>query len=248
MSTQRRGIRNAVILLCIILVTSFFITVKVSARAGGGYGGGHSSGGSSYSHGTSTGRSNPMTTIVLLIAFGMITGAGTFFYLYNVKRANLKSRHAISKFRKNGHNWEYEEIQKRVEKAYFEIQECWKREDPDYAAEYLSASLLNEFKMKIEWMHVNNEQVVQEKVKLLEAVIVSVEDYEGTKLDRIWYLIHGKMIGYYKDKDTGKCVRGTTSNEAFYEYWCFIYENGHWVLNKIKQKEEVNIDELKDEK
>ena len=95
--------------------------------------------------------------------------------------------------------------------------------------------------MKLEWMDARGEQVVQKNVRLLSADPVYVEDQEGTEQDMLWYLIHGRMIGYYINKDTEQCVRGNPNAESFYEYWLFIYQNGKWVLNEIKQKDEIDI-------
>lgn len=49
------------------------------------------------------------------------------------------------------------------------------------------------------------------------------------------------MIGYYIDKDTKLCIRGNTNPESFYEYWRFIYLNNNWVLDEIRQKDELDI-------
>jgi GTP-binding protein len=66
----------------------------------------------------------------------------------------------------------------------------------------------------------------------------------GKDQDYIWYLIHGKMIDYVVDEKTGRMIRGSRKNEAFYEYWKFIHLNGHWVLDEIRQKDEMDIDEF----
>ena len=44
--------------------------------------------------------------------------------------------------------------------------------DAGYAAAYLSEELLEDFNMKIQWMEVREEEVVQKHVKLLSAVPV----------------------------------------------------------------------------
>ncbi len=62
-------------------------------------------------------------------------------------------------------------------------------------------------------------------MKLLSAMPVGVHDEAGEDKDHIWYLIHGKMIGYYKDKTSGRIVKGTAKPEYFYEYWLWIREN-----------------------
>jgi hypothetical protein len=98
--------------------------------------------------------------------------------------------------------------------------------------------------MKLEWIEVKNEKVIQKNVSLLSANPVFVHDEEGVEKDQIWYLIHGKMTGFYVDKDTNMLTRGNPRPEAFYEYWSFVYQNNGWVLDKIRQKEEMDLDQL----
>ncbi len=224
-----------------------FSPMSAYARAGGGSsggGGGSSSGGGSTTHHYRNGRttsSNPISRILNYGIFICIAGGGTIVFFYRRKKARLISKQRMQEFSKYGYNWNFAEVQKRVEHAYFEIQECWRRQDADYAAEYLSDSLREEFRIKLEWMDARGEQVVQKHVRLLSADPVYVVDQEGTEQDKMWYLIHGRMLGYYINKDTGLCVRGNPRTENFYEYWLFIYQNGNWVLDEIKQKDEIDI-------
>ena len=88
------------------------------------------------------------------------------------------------------------------------------------------------------------EKPVQERVRFLNAAPVFAFDKEGEEHDRVIYLIHGRMIGYYINIDTGEVVRGKTSPETFYEYWVFIREDGRWVLDEIRQKDEVDVERL----
>ena len=97
---------------------------------------------------------------------------------------------------------------------------------------------------KLGWMEVNHEKPVQERVRFLNAAPVFAFDKEGEEHDRVIYLIHGRMIGYYINIDTGEVVRGKTSPETFYEYWVFIREDGRWVLDEIRQKDEVDVERL----
>ena len=93
-------------------------------------------------------------------------------------------------------------------------------------------------------LEVNHEKPVQERVRFLNAAPVFAFDKEGEEHDRVIYLIHGRMIGYYINIDTGEVVRGKTSPETFYEYWVFIREDGRWVLDEIRQKDEVDVERL----
>ena len=105
-------------------------------------------------------------------------------------------------------------------------------------------NLIQNWNSKLGWMEVNHEKPVQERVRFLNAAPVFAFDKEGEEHDRVIYLIHGRMIGYYINIDTGEVVRGKTSPETFYEYWVFIREDGRWVLDEIRQKDEVDVKRL----
>ena len=97
-------------------------------------------------------------------------------------------------------------MKKYVKHAYFVIQECWRRQDTSYAEKYLSKNLIQNWNSKLGWMEVNHEKPVQERVRFLNAAPVFAFDKEGEEHDRVIYLIHGRMIGYYINIDTGEVV------------------------------------------
>ena len=171
-------------------------------------------------------------------------GEGSIVLIRKARAARARSQKAMAFYAQLGDNWDYREIQRQVEETYFQVQECWRRMDVSYGAPYLSQELMEEFDSKIQWMQVRGEAVVQRNVKLLSAMPVYVEDNPGEEYDMIWYLIHGKMTGYYIDVNTRKVVRGNTRPEAFFEYWKFVYRGERWVLQEIKQEDEMDIDAL----
>lgn len=242
---RKVGMIVAVFMFCLVC------TLPVWARAGGGGGGGGSSsggGGSSHSSssaGTSDSQgSNVAVVFVQGIFILVVASGGSIVLLQKGRRARRKSRQAMKMFAQMGDNWDAKEIQRQVEDAYFQIQECWRRMDISYGAPYLSEDLQKEFDSKIQWMIVRNEEVIQRDVKLLSAMPVGVQDEPGEEQDVLWYLIHGKMIGYYVNRDTKRVVRGNTRPEAFFEYWKFVYRNKRWVLQEIRQQNEIDIDAM----
>lgn len=234
-------------IIILILIFSLTLTIQVYARAGGGgsgggSGGGGSSGGGSRYHSTNgSGRSNPIASFLNMGLFYLVFASGTIVFGYRAHKAKVKTVRLMKQYEKLGINWDYKEIQGRIEKAYFEIQECWRRQDVEYAGEYLSKELKESWNTKLEWMKIRDEEVIQRNVQLLSAMPVFVVDEEGTDKDQIWYLIHGRMTGYYINKYTKKVLRGNTQPEGFYEYWLFIYEDDRWVLQEIRQKDEMDI-------
>lgn len=238
------------LLLISILACFFLFSGTAFARAGGGGssssgGGGGSSGSHSGSHYYGRGTdANPIAVLLPSICTLLLAGSGSILFAFHVTKARRKSRQLMKAYKELGIEWDYRAVQKYIEKAYFEIQECWRRYDPSYAEAYLSEELAEEWRIKLEWMKLRNEEIVQKNVKLLRASPVYVCDEAGEENDRIWYLIHGKMIGYYRDRTTKRLIRGNPRPEAFYEYWLFIRRNGRWVLHEIRQKDEMDIREF----
>ena len=52
------------------------------------------------------------------------------------------------------------------------------------------------------------------------------------------------MRDYRIRKSTGEFLEGNEKSVSFYEYWKFIYEDGRWKLDEIKQKDEIDIEFL----
>lgn len=239
---MKKNLKFIVLIFCFCFLTS----VTCFARAGGGGSGGGSSGGGSHSHthNTGSGRSNPLQFFLNSAAALIILGGGSVVFFYKIKKAQHKSTHLIKEYEKIDFNWNHKEMQDYVEKAYFVIQECWRRQDVDYAEKYLSESLKEAWRAKLAWMKMRDEEEIQENVQLLSARPVKAVNCEGTENDEVWYLIHGKMKDYRINKITGEFLEGNQKAAAFYEYWRFIYVDGRWVLDEIRQEEDVEVDLL----
>lgn len=235
------------ILLIVICCMCFTVTGYARAGGGGSSGGsGSSSGSGAHSHyyGQGGRRGGPVEMIIWWGTFICMAGAGTIVFHYGIQKAKRKSLRSMKSFEKPGEEWNPKKMKKYVKHAYFVIQECWRRQDTSYAEKYLSKNLIQNWNSKLGWMEVNHEKPVQERVRFLNAAPVFAFDKEGEEHDRVIYLIHGRMIGYYINTDTGEVVRGKTSPETFYEYWVFIREDGRWVLDEIRQKDEVDVERL----
>lgn len=245
-SNIKKKLIIAMLAIAICLCTLSMTTLARAGGGGSGGGGGGGGGSSTHSHGSShsNGRSNPIGGLINIAAFVIISGSGTIIFVYRARKAKRKSVQLMEEYQKLGINWDYHEIQDRVETAYFEIQEAWRLYDPFYAAEYLSEELADKWRVKLEWMKIRNEEIVQHNVQLISAVPIGVHDETGEEKDQIWYLIHGKMVGYYRDFDTKRLIRGNPRPEDFFEYWLFIRRDGRWVLHEIRQKDEMDIDEV----
>lgn len=249
---MKRKIKNIIVILVLGLALGMLAQVSCQARAGGGGSGGSggsgggsgSSGSHSGSHSYGRSRGNSM---VAFLAQGVIIAAacsGSIVFVWKVRKASKESKQQIKAYEKSDENWNYREMQNYVEEGYYRIQECWRRQDPDYAKDYLSQSLLENWKVKLSWMAMRDEEEIQENVQLLSVKPVHVKNPEGTQEDEVWYVIHGKMKDYRVRKSTGQFLEGNRKPVDFYEYWRFIYEDERWKLDEILQKEDVDIEEL----
>lgn len=179
---RKAGVMIAAILICLMC------SMPVWTRAGGGGGGSGSggssgSGGGSFSGSSSDASGSQSGNVVGVFVQGMfllvLASGGSIVLIWKGRKAKRRSRQAMKVFAQMGDNWDAKEIQRQVEEAYFQIQECWRRMDISYGAPYLSEELQKEFDSKIQWMVIRNEEVIQKNVRLLRAMPVSVQDEPG---------------------------------------------------------------------
>jgi hypothetical protein len=80
------------------------------------------------------------------------------------------------------------------------------------------------------------------KIRLVYAVLLDVEDNPGEEHDYIWVYVKGRKIEYTVDDETFDLKSGSKSASSFVEYWKLVKADCRWVLDKIKQKNEMNLD------
>ena len=218
-------------------------------RAGGGSSsGGHSSSGGSSSggHYGSRGYSNPIVNIISYIIFAFIFFASAIILYFKVLRASFNSKRYLRLLDDKDITFKYKTIEKRVTESFYVIQEAWTNNDISKAKDYMAKDLYENFKIKLEWMDVNNRRNVLKKIRLVNLKPVSIYDDKDDKKDLIWFYIKGKMIDYTIDTKTRNIVDGTTKNKSFIEFWKFVKNNcNEWVLSEILQKDESSKIEFK---
>lgn len=87
-------------------------------------------------------------------------------------------------------------------------------------------------------MSFRNELLVLKNISLLSVLPVAVHDEPGEDKDFIWFYIMGSMSDYIINTATQLKTSGDTIPAFFMEFWQFKRKDGHWVLNKILQKDE----------
>lgn len=252
-------------LLCLILVIvtvfSCLITCAYAAplpdaspdilsRAGGGGSGGGSSGGGGGSssgsssghthhyHSGNTGKTNPLATLLYMILFPLVVFSSSIVFYFQISKRSRKAKKLMKAMQKSDQAWKFKDISASVEESYFAIQNAWADGDMTPAVPYMSADLLENFQIKLNWMKYKNQKNVMEKIRLIRALPVAVHDDADNSKDHVWFYIKGKMTDYILDTQTHLVVEGSTSPSSFVEFWKYIRKDDRWVLDKILQKNE----------
>ena len=215
--------------------------ITILRAGGGGSSGGHSSSGGSSSggHYGSRGYSNPISDIISAILFAFIFFASAIILYFKVLRASFNSKRYLRLLDDKDITFKYKTIEKRVTESFYVIQEAWTNNDISKAKDYMAKDLYESFKIKLEWMDINNRRNVLKKIRLVNLKPVSIYDDKDDKKDLIWFYIKGKMIDYTIDTKTRNIVDGTTKNKSFIEFWKFVKNNrNEWVLSEILQEDE----------
>lgn len=242
MSKMGNFIKKIVSLLLISLIIS---TPQLTlARAGGGGSGGGSSSHHSGSIGGYGRRSDPFSSIISIGMFLCISSAGVIVYKVRISKKKIKSVSVIKELSKNDFNWDYNEMKKDIEEAFYKIQNAWTERNQDLAKEYMSEKLYIRHRTKTEWMKVRKEKNILKNVKLLKATPISVKDRNGLEEDAVWVHIRAKAKDYIINEESGDLISGNKYKTLpFDEYWKFIRNNKRWILDEIRQIDDVdNLD------
>ncbi len=231
-----------IISLCLII--SMLMFVPVCARAGGGGSGGGSSGGGFSSHSSShTNSSSSRGSRLFQIGIFALISSGAYvgFRIKVCKKKNASMK-ILKQIDDSDSIWDKKQLFTRVSDVYYTVQQAWMQKDLDTLKDYLSDSLYENWKTKIEWMDLRNEKNILDRVKLKKADIVSVYDAKNDDHDMIWVCIEGSMIDYTLKLDTNEIKQGSKKNQTFIEYWKFIRKENKFYLDEVRQKDEMDID------
>ena len=247
MSEIKHFVKRAVPIILLILAIN--IPSNAFARAGGGGGsggggGGGGGGGSTSHHSGSTGgyrRSNPIASIINLGMFFCISSAGVIVFKVQLSKKKMKSISAIKGLSKSDYNWDYKKMKSDIEEAFYKIQDAWMERDQDIAKEYMSEKLYARHSSKTGWMKVRKEKNILKNMKLLKATPIAIKDKDGTENDVVWIHIRAKAIDYLINEETGDLIEGNKFKSVpFEEYWKFIRNERGWILDEIRQLDEID--------
>ena len=209
--------------------------------SGGGSSGGGASGGSSGHHSTGRGTANPISTVVGLILFLIVGSAAGIVFRFRLSRYARNTKRLLRMLQKRDSAWKYKHMQSRVKEAFYAIQSAWTKSDMRSAEQYLSETLLESFRTRLSWMRIRGQQNVLKRIRLIEAIPVSLHDDADDQRDFVWFYLKGRMVDYTVDTETDEILDGSTLPTSFAEYWQFTRNKEHgWVLDQILQEDEAD--------
>lgn len=226
--------RTFIALLAVFIING---TTIVFARAGGGH---SSSSHSSSSSSHSLGNGNSRGSIIGVIVFAIITSSGGIIIKLRLGKRKVKSISVIKKLAKSDDDWNYNEIKKEIKETFYKVQDAWMERNQNLAKEYISDKLYNKHESQIEWMKVKKQINILENMVLLGAVPIGIQDFEGINKDCIWVHIKAKAKDYTINEETNEVIEGKVHGCVhFEEYWKFIRNEHRWVLDEIRQIDDI---------
>ena len=230
------------VVLAIVLLPSTF----AFARAGGGGGGGNSSSRSIGTSGSNSGGSQTSTSkgdLFTILGFGALTafgGVAGIIYKVKLQKKKFESTLAMKKFAKEDGAWDYDKICSDIDEAFYKVQNAWTERNQDLAKEYMSERIYKIHKSKTEWMKLRGEKNVLYNINLISIKPISAVDSDDNSRDAILVNIKASMVDYMLNEYTNEVTEGDPSRRStFEEFWRFIRSDKRWILDEIKQPEEI---------
>lgn len=224
-----------------------YITYSLRAGGGSSSGGGSSGGGGSggRTHGphgrNSSNNSNPITTVINVILIMALSCMSSIVLYVKVVRSSINSKRYLKILGKKDITWQYKNIEKQAIKTFYSVQKSWTNMDMKPSQEYMSKDLYEAFNIKLNFMEMQNKRNILKMINLFDIKPVGVYDDKDDDKDIIWFYIKGYMIDYIINTNTNEKIEGSEHPKSFIEFWKFKRnEKGNWVLDKIKQKDEIN--------
>lgn len=229
-------VKKIISIIATLCVVGSLVIVPVYGRAGGNHSSSSSGGSSSSKNHTRPHRnSSSGESVEGLITIGIVFGGLALIKRYN-QRVKAKIMHTKIKNQLNDlvdqdNFWNEKKLKKEIEACYYEIQKAWSNQDLQTLKEYLTSTLLEQWKVKLNWQEYRGQRNVLTNIRLLKKYIVDLDD------DYFFVYIEGKM----KDQliEDNQVIEST--NEVFVEYWKFKRVGKKIYLDEIYQQNEFGV-------
>ena len=220
-----------------ILILLIFIVMlqPVFARAGGGGGGSGGGGSGGHSSQPHTSQRNEGSPIVGIVGTGACIATFIYFKRRKARLMHQEIEDDLLDALKQDEFWNEKDLKKKVKEKYFVIQNAWSKQDLETLKKHLSEHLYEQWQLKIEWQHYQNQSNLLDHIQLFKVMIVDFNDAIDNHQDYFWVYIEGKMKDVFVED--GQILE--SHQDPFVEYWKFIRQDHDILLDEIKQQDEV---------
>lgn len=222
--------------LLLVFIVFMILLTPVGARAGGGSSSGGGGGGSSHtsSHRSrrSSGNGSPIAGV---IGIGACMGMIVYWKRKKARHMHQEIKDDLSFAYQQDDFWNEKVLKKKVKEKYLIIQEAWSKQDLETLKKHLSESLYEQWKLKIEWQQYQQQYNQLDHIQLLKVILVDLHDAIDNQQDFFWVYIEGKMNDLMIEKQEVIA----SNHECFVEYWKFVRHGNDFLLDEIKQQDEV---------
>jgi hypothetical protein len=213
--------RNSPAFLLVMASTALGLiaaSVEAFARAGGGGGGGRT-----------------IHWILWLILLPVVIIYAEIV-AYSVRKKYRQCRELLEQLEQTDASWDLRNIERRVERIYFKVQEAWMQRDQSIAREFMSDRLYEKHKLQTDLMLSNHRKNMLEDITLKQSKVVNVSNDVDDSKDYLWVYIEGSMIDYVVNDETGKrASEDSPRRKGFTELWKLVRGKTGWVLDEIEQ-------------
>ncbi len=244
--------RNRPHAILIVFVFSWMLTAalllgsQAFARGGGGGSGGGGGGGghgyhSSYSGGSGS-SDTPMTRgqFEFMLIAAIPTSIFTLILLQRASAINKKRREAffasLRAAAATDPSWDPDAMLARARDVFMRFQQAWGANDTAAMNDILSDSYRTRATLELQVLSAMKRQDVMSEIVIKGAWITtaSVGEPNAPKSFNVTFV--ASATDKLMETDSGKTL--FTDTDPFTEYWHFVWENGAWKLDLIKQETE----------
>ena len=125
-----------------------------------------------------------------------------------------------------------EQFLQRSKDAFFRIQKAWSQQDMDTVRHFISEGVYERFSLQLREQRDSRYRNCVDNIHIHHTEIANM--YFENQFDVITVLIHAQADDYDLDLQTDKRIKGTTTKEAFIEFWTYVRSSSVKTRQNVK--------------
>lgn len=198
-----------------------------------------SSSGSNNDYEQTAGSSQKTVAIIIFIGIGLVIALSLGYFIYNFLLSS-KSRAAkavIDQSEKEDSIWKHEQLIKKVEDSFLEIQKAWTARDMKNVEHRVSPLLYDRYQLIFERMKHNKIQFVTDQFSITKIEIIKARDLKDDTKDSFSASISRSIVDYKTNGNTNTILEwNSNKRRKFKDIYHFTRKGQHWILDRIENE------------